>query len=86
MNMYITHTLFSFLGELHKWGEECRRYEGEMEIEKKKSEELLRPIQLEVNELDEQLNEQKTKISSIKASIARNDERIQSILKLVATS
>jgi hypothetical protein len=57
-----------------------------MEIEKKKSEELLRPIQLEVNELDEQLNEQKTKISSIKASIARNDERIQSILKLVATS
>jgi TRAF3-interacting protein 1 len=73
-------------GELHKWGEECRRYEGEMEIEKKKSEELLRPIQLEVNELDEQLNEQKTKISSIKASIARNDDRIQSILKLVATS
>jgi chromosome segregation ATPase len=83
---YVQEDISLMTGELHKWGEECRKYEGEMEIEKKKSSELLRPLQVEYAELEEQLLEQKAKISSTKASIARNEERIQQILKLVASS
>ena len=83
---YVQEDISLMTGELHKWGEECRKYEGEMEIEKKKSADLLRPLQVEYAELEEQLLEQKAKISSTKASIARNDERIQQILKLVASS
>ena len=40
---YVQEDISLMTGELHKWGEECRKYEGEMEIEKKKSSELLRP-------------------------------------------
>lgn len=83
---YVQEDISLMTGELHKWGEECRKYEGEMEVEKKKSADLLRPLQVEFAELEELLLEQKAKISSTKASIARNDERIQQILKLVATS
>lgn len=83
---YVQEDISLMTGELHKWGEECRKYEGEMEIEKKKSSELLRPLQVEYAELEEQLLEQKAKIASTKASIARNEERIQQILKLVASS
>jgi Microtubule-binding protein MIP-T3 C-terminal region len=83
---YVQEDISLMTGELQKWGEECRKYEAEMEIEKKKSSDLLRPLQVEYSELEEQLLEQKAKISSTKASIARNDERIQQILKLVASS
>lgn len=38
-------------GELHKWGEECRKYEGEMEVQRKKSAELLRPLQVRITVL-----------------------------------
>ena len=39
---YVQEDISLMTGELHKWGEECRKYEGEMEIEKKKSADLLR--------------------------------------------
>lgn len=83
---YVQEDLSLMTSEQHRWVEECRRYEVEMEVEKKKSSDALRPFQIELAELEEQLHEQKAKISSTKASIARNDERIQQILKLVATS
>ena len=72
--------------ELHRWEDECRKFEAEVEMEKKKSEDLLRPLTLELKDLDEQVNESISKISALKAQIARNENKVQQILKLVATS
>ena len=72
--------------ELHRWEDECRKYEAEVEMEKKKSEDLLRPLSLELKDLDDQVNESISKISALKAQIARNENKVQQILKLVATS
>ena len=72
--------------ELRKWEDECRKYEGRVEIEREKSEENLHPMKAELAELEEQMNEKITRISSTKASIARNEERILQLFKLVASS
>jgi TRAF3-interacting protein 1 len=83
---YVQEDISLMTAELQRWEEECRRYEGEVEGEKRKSREVLQPLQVELAELEEQLLEQQARISSTKAAIARNDDRIQQILKIVATS
>ena len=83
---YVQEDISLMTAELQRWEEECRRYEVEVENEKRKSREILQPLQVELAEIDEQLLEQQARISSTKAAIARNDERIQQILKIVATS
>lgn len=72
--------------ELRKWGDECRKYEGRVELEKEKSEENLHPLKAELAELDEQINEMISRISSTKACVARNEDRIMQLFKLVASS
>lgn len=47
---------------------------------------MLQPFQSELSELEDQIKDQLAKITSLKASIARNDESIQKVLKLVATA
>lgn len=83
---YVQEDISLMTAELQRWEEECRRFEGEVDGEKRKSRDGLQPLQVELAELEEQLLEQHARISSTKAAIARNDERIQQILKIVATS
>lgn len=83
---YIQEDVGMMTQELHKWEEEARKYEAEVEIERKKSQQILQPLLAEQANLEDQIKEQIAKISSKKAAIARNDERIQQILKLVATA
>jgi TRAF3-interacting protein 1 len=83
---YVQEDLSLMTQELQRWEEECRRHEVEVETEKRKTKEVLQPLQAELAEIEEQLHEHTARILSTKASIARNDERINQILKLVASS
>ena len=83
---YIQEDIGMMTAELHKWEDDCRKYEAEVEVEIRRSHETLHPLRMEQHDLDDQISEQIAKISSVKAQIARNDERIQQILKLVVNS
>lgn len=62
------------------------RYEGEYEESKRKTKEVLHPLKVELADIEDQIIEQMAKTSSLKATIARNDDKIQQILKLIATA
>jgi len=47
---------------------------------------MLRPLNLELRELEVRVGESLSKISSMKAQIAKNENKVNSILKLVATA
>lgn len=49
------------------------------------TEEDVQSLRLQLLELDEQVKEQQGKISSVKCSIAKNDERIEQLLRMVVT-
>jgi cell division protein ZapA (FtsZ GTPase activity inhibitor) len=52
---YVQEDIGLMTTELHKWEEECRKYEAEMETEKRKSREMLQPLQAELAALEEQV-------------------------------
>mmetsp|Transcript_6078 Transcript_6078/g.10124 ORF Transcript_6078/g.10124 Transcript_6078/m.10124 type:complete len:763 (+) Transcript_6078:105-2393(+) len=83
---YVQEDISLMTAELHKWEEECRRYEAEYEESKRKTKESLHPLKLELAEVDDQIFELIAKVSSAKAECARNDEKIQQILKLSSTA
>jgi hypothetical protein len=57
-----------------------------LEGEKQKSESILKPFQLELSDLEEEVKDKIAQVSAMKASIARNETRIQQQLKYVATA
>jgi hypothetical protein len=83
---YILEDISLMTAELHRWEEECRKYEAEYEESKRKTKEALHPLKLELAEVDDQIFEAIAKVSSAKAACARDDEKIQQILKLSATA
>jgi len=83
---YILEDISLMTAELHRWEEECRKYEAEYEESKRKTKEALHPLKLELAEIDDQIFEAIAKVSSAKAACARDDEKIQQILKLSATA
>jgi len=72
--------------ELRRWEDEARKFDVRVETERQRSEEKLHPLQAELVALDEQIAEQIGKISSTKANIARNEDRIVQLLKLMSSS
>ena len=58
----------------------------EVEKHKKQTRDMMIPLQCELAELEEQVREKKMNVSVTKASIAKNESRIQQILRLTATS
>jgi TRAF3-interacting protein 1 len=83
---YIQEDVSIMTTELHRWEEDCRKYEIEVETQKKKTEEILNPLQRELDEVHLQIQEQQLKVSVTKATIAKNEARIQQILRLTATA
>lgn len=83
---YIQEDVSIMSSELHRWEEECRKYEIEVESQKKKTDEILSPLQRELEDVELQIQEQQLKVSVTKASIAKNESRIQQILRLTATA
>lgn len=72
--------------ELHKWEEECRRYEVEYEDAKRKTKEKLHPLRSELADLEDQIAEQLAVIAASKASNFKLEDKIQSTLKMIATA
>ncbi len=64
----------------------CVRYEIEFETQKRKTEEILSPLEIELRDIEEQIKEQVMKVSNAKVSVAKNDQRIQQMLRLIATA
>lgn len=64
----------------------CCRDESLLAMEKLKTKEMLQPLLSELSELEDQIKDQAAKISSIKSSIAKNDDNIQKALKLIAST
>lgn len=62
------------------------RYEAELEVQKRATGDILGPLERQLHELEEEIKEEQLKITATKASIAKNESRIQQILRLVATA
>ena len=71
--------------ELRRWEEECRKYEAKLAVERDKSAEELQPLQAELAELDSQIAEKILLIGSTKANIARNDDKLMQLMKLMSS-
>ena len=62
------------------------RYEAKLEEEKQKTQIILKPLNTELMEITEQVNEQLERVSSLKASIARKEEIVLQNLKQIVSS
>ena len=83
---YIQEDIGLMTSELRKWEDECRKYETKFEREQAKTVEILFPFKSQLQEIEAQITERIALISSAKANIARNEDRLVSLLKLVSTS
>lgn len=70
--------------ELRKWEEESRKHEARLAVEQDKTNEELQPLQAELTELDVQISEKIAQISSTKANVARNEERLLQLMKMMS--
>eukprot|EP00607_Mallomonas_marina_P006036 CAMPEP_0182430452 /NCGR_PEP_ID=MMETSP1167-20130531/40725_1 /TAXON_ID=2988 /ORGANISM="Mallomonas Sp, Strain CCMP3275" /LENGTH=658 /DNA_ID=CAMNT_0024615565 /DNA_START=91 /DNA_END=2067 /DNA_ORIENTATION=- len=83
---YIQEDISIMKTELDRWESECKRFEADIENENAKTASILKPLTMELSDLEKQVEEQHSKISSTKASISRNQERIQQNLRAIATA
>eukprot|EP00611_Tribonema_gayanum_P011710 TRINITY_DN2205_c0_g1_i3.p1 TRINITY_DN2205_c0_g1~~TRINITY_DN2205_c0_g1_i3.p1 ORF type:complete len:338 (-),score=108.88 TRINITY_DN2205_c0_g1_i3:42-1055(-) len=85
--MDLVHEDLSLMNaEMDKWQADYRLKAAQLDEQKKKTEVELQPLRDQLLELDEQAKEQELRIGGVKASIARNEERIQQLLKMVVKS
>lgn len=82
---YVFEDMESMNRELETWRDEyvqkCEIYEEE----RKRTDDELQPFRVQMIDVDEKTLDQIQKINSIKSSIAKNDTRIQQLLKLVVS-
>ncbi|KAF0686812.1 Aste57867_21409 [Aphanomyces stellatus] len=83
---YVYEDMEAMARELEIWKKEYESKCGVLEDEKKKSEDALRPLSLQLVEVEEQIKEQVHKINTIKATIAKNEEKTLKLLRMVVTS
>ncbi len=57
-----------------------------MDVQRRKTEEVLAPLEAELRDIEDQIKEQIMKVSNAKVSVAKNDQRIQQMLRLIATA
>lgn len=83
---FVHEDLDAMSKELEQWKKE---YEKKCELydeEKKKTDEALQPLQMQLLEVDELIKEQVHKINSLKATIAKNEEKTQKLLHMVVSA
>ena len=71
--------------EMDTWKAESRRHDESLDSEGKATEESLQALQARLAEVDDQIQEQLQKITSVKANISRNDSRINQLLRMVVS-
>ncbi|KAF1328674.1 Traf3-interacting protein, partial [Globisporangium splendens] len=83
---YVHEDLDAMSKELGYWKKEYEKKRDLYEEEKKKTEEALQPLQMQLLEVDELIKEQVHKINSLKATIAKNEEKTQKLLYMVVSA
>jgi hypothetical protein len=81
---YIQEDVSMMTMELHRWEEECRKYEIEYEDSKKTTKEIIMPMKLQLKDIEDEIKAVISKISSAKATNAKRDDQIHQQLKLIA--
>lgn len=69
--------------ELEQWKAEYRRNVELMEEESKSTEESLQPLNMQLMEVDQQVEEMVKKINAVQANISKNDARVAQLLRMV---
>ncbi|KAG3132270.1 hypothetical protein PI126_g19710 [Phytophthora idaei] len=72
--------------ELEFWRKEYARKRDALVDEQKRTEEALQPLQVQLREVEEQVKEQLHKINTLKAVIAKNEEKTQQLLRMVVSA
>jgi len=83
---YIQEDISMMTAELHRWEEECRKYEADYAEAKARTKELLQPLRMELNDVEDEIAQVIAKIATAKAATARKDNEIQQVLRLVVTA
>ena len=72
--------------ESEEWRSMIRDKDDNTSEEKEEKDETLRDLEDRKNELEDKIESQQVKINGIKATIARNDQRIQDLLRMVVAT
>ncbi|KAJ0402160.1 hypothetical protein ATCC90586_007946 [Pythium insidiosum] len=83
---FVHEDLDAMSKELEKWRREYDKKVEVYEEERKKTEEALQPLQVQLLDVDEQIKEQIHKINTLKATIAKNEEKTQKLLRMVVSA
>jgi len=78
---YVREDLNAMAKELEKWRAEYTKSCDDLEDEQRITSETLLPLQGKLNEIDEEILDRQALISTLKASIAKNDTRINELLQ-----
>lgn len=83
---FVHEDLDAMSKELEQWKREYEKKRELYEDERKRTDEALQPLQLQLVEVDELIKEQVHKINALKATIAKNEEKTQKLLHMVVSA
>ena len=72
-------------GELSAWQADYKRRCQDLEQAQEATKDELQPLERELKEADDKIEDEVNKINSVKAKIAKNDARIQELLRMVVS-
>lgn len=78
---FVHEDLTAMSKELDKWKNEYRKCCDAMEDEQRVTSETLLPLRGKLTEIDENIKDKQSRIATLKASIAKNDQRISELLR-----
>lgn len=82
---YVLEDIEAMKGELSAWQADYRRRVQDLEVEREATRDEIVPLERELKQADQRIEEQVGKINSVKAKIAKNDARIQELLRMVVS-
>lgn len=82
---YVLEDIESMKGELAAWQADYRRRVQDLETEQEATRDEILPLQRDLKQADQRMEEEMGKINSVKAKIAKNDARIQELLRMVVS-
>lgn len=83
---YVNEDMDVMKSELQQWKTEAKRRSTALEEERATTEEVLQPLTKQLAEADQLIADQMSKINAVKANIAKNDVRIQELLRMVVSN
>ncbi|XP_018014479.1 TRAF3-interacting protein 1-like [Hyalella azteca] len=81
---YLQEDLDSMQKELHDWRDENKSLRHTLRAEQSNMASAIEPLTVQLKELDAAILEQQDRISIVKCSVLRNNDRIHSLLSAVS--